>query len=243
MSQLIPRADAARKLLRRDIVVVAIAALLCLKVLVAIVWEYRWYFPADFRNAAFLVGREQHFHGLYRVAFYVHIIVGPIAILLAFFLMRSARSRGYGLAHRWAGRALLPIVVGLSVSGLVMAPYAFGGPVAAAGLSMLAIATLCTGWLSAWYAIRRRFVCHRRWSTRCFLLLFSPLLLRVMSGLVSVVAWESPWFYALNAWVSWVLPLAVHELWLNVRRTNVATESGLSASAANFFWGRSRNVI
>ena len=45
------------------------AALLFAKVLVGMLWEYQWYFPADFEASAFLTGRRMSFQGVQDVPF------------------------------------------------------------------------------------------------------------------------------------------------------------------------------
>ena len=93
----LPATDRVNKL--RQFAVLAIG-LLFLKVLLAILYEYRWYFPADFDSSAFLSGRRYTFVGIYRVAFYAHIISGPLAILLGCALMFSGGKARYRKRHR-----------------------------------------------------------------------------------------------------------------------------------------------
>lgn len=191
-----------------------LSALLLLKVLLAIVVEYRWYFPANF-DSAFLTGRREFFTGVYRAAFYTHILSGPLAVLLGSFLMLSGGRSRYRSMHRRAGRAQMAIVfLAIVPSGLVMASEALAGPVAGAGFASLSLATAACAVAAIQSARRRRFLSHRRWATRCFLLLCSPLLLRVFSGAAIVMEHESEWFYRLNAWLSWLIPLAIYEIWL-----------------------------
>jgi hypothetical protein len=66
--------------------------------------------------------------------------------------------------------------------------------------------------MTVFYAIRRRFSQHERWATRCFLLLMSPLILRIASGVFIALHWEHPLLYVGNAWLSWLVPLAVYEM-------------------------------
>jgi hypothetical protein len=49
--------------------VAAAAIVLYLRVLGGILLEYRWYFPADFENSAFLSGKQYVFRGGYAAAF------------------------------------------------------------------------------------------------------------------------------------------------------------------------------
>lgn len=184
---------------------------LALRIVVAIVAEYRSYFPPDF-DSAFLIGREGYFFGRYRVAFYVHILVGPPVVLLALVLVLSGvwqrRSVAAGRLHRRLGRVLWPLVVFAFVpSGLLMAPFAFAGLPSAVAFTLLSLATGATAILAIRSVWRGDIVSHRRWAARCFILLMSPLLLRLVGGMLTVLQREEPIWYQLNAWASWLVPV------------------------------------
>lgn len=196
-------------------ILLAAFALLGVRVLLGIVFEYRLYFPPNFTAAAFLIGREETFTPLYAAAFYTHILSGPPAMLLATFLIAAGGIARWRTWHRWAGRVLgVLIFAALLPSGLIMARNAFAGPIAGAGFTALTLSTaLCAGMAIA-FARKKRFTQHQRWAMRCFLLLVSPLILRVVSGVLIVTNSESETAYQLNAWLSWILPLLVYEVWL-----------------------------
>lgn len=187
--------------------------LLCVKTVWTILHEYRWYFPPNFDQSAFLIGRRDSFHGMYAIAFYVHLFTGPTSFLLGAFLMFSGGQRSQAWWHRWSGRAQVILVCLVAVSGLGMALNAFAGPIAGLGFAVLALLTAATAVVAAYFAILGRMDRHRRWATRCFLLLCSPLLLRLFLGLMTVVQLDSIWSYRLIAWLSWLVPLAAHEAW------------------------------
>ncbi len=193
-------------------ILLAAVAVLLARVFVGILLEYRWYLPADFDESAFLSGRRYTFTGLYPAFFYVHILSGPIAIALASFLILSGGHARLRTWHRLAGRALVLIVLLLLFpSGLFMASQAYAGPPAAAGFGMLSLLTATAALMSGYHARARRFALHQRWAQRCFLLLVSPLILRLMAGAAIVMDIESEWTYRLNAWLSWLAPLIVFE--------------------------------
>jgi uncharacterized membrane protein len=213
---------------------VTLAAIgLFLKVLLGILVEYRWYFPPDFDQSAFLSGRRYSFSAPYATAFYAHILSGPPALLLGFFLMLTGGRPKLRLWHRLAGKLLALIVLAFLVpSGLVMARQAYAGPIAAAGFAGLSIATgLCTI-AAAYFAIAGNIRVHQRFAVRCFILLTSPLLLRLASGLVIVLDCESETYYQLTAWLSWLVPLAVYEVWcLRAAIMNRHSEQPIAISA------------
>lgn len=214
-------------------ILAAAVAILFLKVLFSILFEYRWYFPPDFDNAAFLIGRRDSFVGVYSSAFYVHIISGPIAVALGAFQVVSGRFSLVRGLHRKLGGIQTVLVIMVAASGLVMARDAFSGLFAAWGFALLSILTAFSVTLTAYSAANGSWQTHRLWASRCLVLLCSPLLLRLVAGLTIVTRIESVWSYRLNAWLSWMVPLIVHELWWRRSESNVDTESKMMVAKGN----------
>jgi hypothetical protein len=211
----LPRQD--RNPNRPVTVLVAAAAILALKVLVTIVWEYQRYFPADFESA-FLSGKRAFFHGGYRFAFYAHILVGPATIVLAAILLHSGFRQSYQYLHRSVGRIQAAFVLLVLVpSGLVMSVKAYAGPIASAGFATLSLATAVTMVLAIDRARRGLLLSHRRWAVRTAILLTSPLFSRVIAGAAITMNLETETFYWINAWVSWLVPLVGYEMLLQFR--------------------------
>ena len=187
------------------------AGLLIAKVTLAVVLNYPDYYPPNF-GSDFLRGREPYFWGPYHWAFYTHIASGPVALVLGLILISERFRRRFPAWHRYLGRIQVACVLFLvTPSGLWMAYHAAAGPVGAAGLAGLAVATaLCIGlgWRSA---VGRRFAEHRRWMWRTFLLLSSAVVLRVIGGLATVTGVGAAWVDPLAIWVSWLVPLAAFE--------------------------------
>ena len=188
----------------------ALACLLVCQTTIAVLLTFGDYFPPNFQSD-FLLGRDTYFFGPYRWAFYAHIISGPFSLIAGLVLLSDAVRRRYASFHRRLGRLQVACVLVLvAPSGLWMAWYAATGAVAAAGFASLAVATaicVCAGWRAA---VRRRFDEHRRWMLRCFVLLCSAVVLRVIGGLSDVLGVE--WTYPFAAWVSWLVPIVILEL-------------------------------
>ncbi len=197
-----------------------LAGLLILKVTAEVVWGYRNYFPPDF-NSDFLRGREDHFFGSYQGAFYLHIAFGPVSLVLGMILLSERFRLQFPKWHRVLGRIQVAIVLSIiAPSGLWMAWYAAAGPVAAMGFGTLSIVTGTCAALGFRAAVQRRFVVHRQWMWRCFLLLCSAVVLRALVGWATVTGFYAAWFDPAASWASWILPLTVYELsHLRKRRT------------------------
>ena len=188
-----------------------LASVLIVKVLFNITSNYPSYISADF-TAEFLSGREDHFSGLYRWAFFTHIMSGPITLILGLVLFSDGFRVRLPRWHRILGRIQVACVLLLvTPSGLGMSYHAASGPVGAVGLATLAVATAICTTMGARAAMSRRFAVHRRWMWRCYLLLCSTVVLRLLGGLAMVAGVAAPWFDPLAIWSSGLVPIAAFE--------------------------------
>ena len=114
--------------------------------------------------------------------------------------------------HRTLGKVQgINVLLLLVPSGLWMSWYADTGLIAASGFAALSVAT-GTCMIMAWRtAMQHRFAAHQLWTWRCFLLLSSAVVQRVMGGLATVFHIEGDWAYQAASWLSWLLPLAILE--------------------------------
>lgn len=188
-----------------------LAGLFVLTVTLRIVLGYDRYFPPQF-DAGFLLGRESYFHS-YRWAFFPHIVVGPVTLVLGTLLVSQRIRQRFPHWHRRLGRVqLVCILFGVTPSGLWMAGYADTGNFAAAGFATLALVTGAMAVLGWRAAVGRRYTEHSRWMWRCYMLLCSAVVLRLMASLTHWTETEVPWGYPAAAWLSWLLPLGGYEV-------------------------------
>lgn len=162
-----------------------------------------------------------------RTAVYVHVFAAAFALALGP-LQFSARLRAARPElHRWSGRLYLGVGVAIGgTAGLVMAPQAYGGPVARAGFAALALAWLYTG-ARAWLAIRTRDVAaHRRWMLRNYALAFAAVTLRLWLPAAFVAGVPFEIAYAAIAWLCWLPNLGVAERAIRAERIRAAAAFG-----------------
>jgi uncharacterized membrane protein len=190
-----------------------LAALLILRVLVAILANYPDYFPPNF-DSLFLQGREATFTGAYRPAFYIHIFSGPIVLFNGLILMSEYVRRQYGGVHRFLGRLQVGVLLLLVLpSSVAMSRNAFGGWPAGLSFVLLSMATAACAIVGVVYARRRRFDRHRRWMLRCYILICSAVALRLISGTAGLAGVQSAeGAYICAAWSSWLVPLVAFEI-------------------------------
>lgn len=192
--------------------ILPLTCLLIIRVTISVVLNYRDYIPPNFESD-FLLGREPYFWTGYHIAFYFHLASGPVSLILGLILISDTFRLRFPAWHRLLGRIQVACVLFVVVpSGLGMAFHAMTGTVAAVGFASLAIATgvcVAQGWQSA---VRRRFADHRRWMLRCFVLLCSAVVIRMIGGLATVTNFDATWLYPASAWACWVLPLLIFEM-------------------------------
>lgn len=141
-----------------------------------------------------------------------HIAVGPVTLIVGMLLLSDRFRQRFPNWHRYLGRVqVFSVLLVLVPSGLWMAYRAQPGPIAGLGLATLAVITGTTVTLGWRRAVQRRFAEHRRWMLRCYLLLCSTIVLRLIAGLATVAGANALWIDTFAAWGSWILPLAAYE--------------------------------
>lgn len=155
----------------------------------------------------------------HQVPLYLH-IGGAVVALALLPLQLSARLRDRRpRVHRMLGRlSLAGILVG-GVGGLLLAPMAFGGPVASLGFTWLALAWLGCAALGLRAILRHDVRRHRVWMVRTSALTFAAVTLRLYLGLfkglqsagLTTVSFATA--YAVIAWAAWV-PNIVIAWWM-----------------------------
>jgi len=191
-------------------------SLVILKTVITVLLSYRGYFPPDFQTD-FLLGRERYFFGSYQWSFYAHIVSGPMSLLFGVLLLSVRLRKRFPKLHRVMGRVQVFCVLGVvTPSGLWMSFYTesnsvVGAAVAGSAFAALAIATgwtVALGWRAA---VKRKLAVHRLWMWRCYVLLCSAVVLRIIGGLAIMTELESDWVYPVAAWGSWIVPLVMFE--------------------------------
>ncbi|MEO7813895.1 MAG: DUF2306 domain-containing protein [Sphingomicrobium sp.] len=164
------------------------------------------------------------------VIFPIHMLSGGLALLL---LPAVIAARRWPIWHRRLGRIA---AVDVSIAGVTALPVAWVSPVSAwsgAGFGMQAIVWMSFLIAGIWH-IRN----HRRAQHRAAMLLMTA----TASGAIFFRLYLALWaifggprhfvlFYAIDAWVAWLGPLAAMALWLRHERRGFAA-ARQSATAA-----------
>jgi uncharacterized membrane protein len=216
------------------------AVLLIVRVLVSVLANYPDYFPPNF-DSLFLQGRATTFTGAYPPAFYVHIFAGPVVLLSGLILMNDSMRRHHLGLHRFLGRLhVIVLLLFMLPSSVIMSRHAFGGWPAGLSFLLLSGATATCAIAGVVNARRHRYARHRQWMLRCFILICSAVVLRLISGIAGLVGVPSAeGAYIVAAWSSWLLPLTACEI---VERSRLAALRLTRVSAAGTISGAKRRT-
>jgi hypothetical protein len=189
-----------------------VVGLLILKVTFFVVAGYPDYLPPDF-TTEFLRGRMAYFFGSYQWAFYPHIAAGPCTLVLGMVLLSHRFRRRFPRWHARLGRLQVAcVLLVVAPSGLWMAFHAHAGAAVKAGFAILAVFTGACAWLGLRSAVGRQFSQHAVWMQRCYVLLCSAVVTRLIGGGFLVAGVDGEWTYLVAAWLSWLVPLGVFEV-------------------------------
>ena len=198
--------------------VLASAAILGIAIAFVLKYVFRYYL--HYTQAAFtdpLRGAANYW--AMRGWLLMHMTGGMVALLTGPWQFWTGFRARYVRLHRWTGRLFLCSVAVGSFGAFRMAiattfGWAFG----------VALAALATAWVTtaamAYYAIlRRRFQIHKEWMVRTYVVTFAFVTFRLLNdyGPTSHLQPDNDRAVTMG-WVSWVLPLLVAEVILQLRR-------------------------
>lgn len=168
-----------------------------------------------------------HYLPDYSLTTYAHLIGGPLALMLApFQLWQGLRQRRPRL-HRAIGYGYAMAVLIAGIGSLIMLPGFEGAAWVAAGfaaLGLLWIGTTATGILQA---RNRNLAAHQRWMQRSVALSFAAVTLRLIMAPLMAAGWTPLETYQITAWGSWLLNLAVLEIWRLAQKQKGTREGAL----------------
>jgi uncharacterized membrane protein YozB (DUF420 family) len=154
--------------------------------------------------------------GWYLPAYYSHVLVAAIILLIGFFQVNPTFGLRWRKTHRLLGKIYVGGILFFSApGGLVMSIFINRGPVVQASFVLQCSLWFIFTWLAYVCIHQRDIQAHRKWMLRSFALTLAAITLRVY---VFLGSWSfdlsHPTAYATIAWLSWVPNLLVCELYL-----------------------------
>ena len=147
-----------------------------------------------------------------------HILGGPLALALAPLQQSVWLRQRWPRVHRWSGRLYGAAVLIAGLAGMTLAPTSDASNFARAGFVVLGVLWLFSTFKGIQFAMRGDLSRHRWWMERSIALTFSAVTLRLIMGPLMASGWSVAQTYDITAWGSWVLNLAILEIWQRKRK-------------------------
>jgi len=204
----------------------ASAAILTIAVGFVIKYVFRYYL--HYNQAAFTdpaLGAPNYW--TMRAWLLMHMTGGLVALLAGPWQFWTGFRARYARLHRWTGRLFLGGVALGSVGAFRMAIDTTGGWAFGFALLALAFAWATTSGMAYYAILRGRVQIHKEWMVRAYVVTFAFVTFRVLND----YGWTSHLQPANDraitiGWASWVLPLLVAEVILQLRRMRSPVTSG-----------------
>src|SRR5215472_17266509 len=198
------------------------AALLVVAAGFVLLYPLRYYF--HYNEAAFTDPyRGAPNYWVMRGWLLMHMTGGVVALLTGPWQFWTGLRARFVRLHRWTGRLFLCGVAVGSVGAVRMAIGTSSGWAFGVSLFGLALAWVTTAGMAYYAILKRRIQVHREWMVRTYVVTFAFVTFRVFSDFGPTSRLQ-PYNDVLvtMGWASWVLPLLVTEVILQLRRMRSA---------------------
>ncbi len=180
-----------------------------LSVLIALVSARAYFLPLPL-----VMPDMAHYAALVPLPLWGHLVFGPLALVLAPFQFATRLRAKRPRLHRATGYVYAGSILLAALSSLSLLPQFAGTTWALTGFLVLAVLWIgCTA-TGIMLAIRHRTARHRVWMLRSVALTFAAVTLRVMMAPMMAAGWTVLQTYDVTAWASWLINLAVVEVYL-----------------------------
>ncbi len=140
----------------------------------------------------------------WNIGFYIHIILGGVALLIGWLQFNiKLRQRNLSI-HRMVGKIYVTCVLLSSLAGIGIGFFATGGLIAAAGFICLGIVWFTTTVFAYLTISKRQVEQHRRLMIYSYAACFAAVTLRIWLPLLTMLFGDFIIAYSVVAWVSWV---------------------------------------
>lgn len=186
----------------------------------------------DFKVKGILLDKGSLVDSLpYLLAFYTHVSLGGIALIIGPFQFFPKWRRRRMSWHRNMGKLyVLSCLLG-GVAGLSLAFFANGGIGNTFGFGLLALFWLWTTTQAYRYIRRGKVELHRYWMIRSFSLTLAAVTLRLYLPLLMSSGLEFESAYRLVSWLCWIPNLLVAEWMVRKMQSEVVASGGRSPMA------------
>jgi hypothetical protein len=141
---------------------------------------------------------------LWNTAFYIHIILGGIALMSGWTQFSSKIRAKYLSTHQILGKIYVLSVLLSGLAGFYLGLNATGGIIAQLGFSSLAVVWLSTTYMAYQSIMKKQVDKHEIWMIFSFAACFAAVMLRLWLAPLTMIFGTFIPAYRVVAWLSWV---------------------------------------
>ncbi|PZR37081.1 MAG: hypothetical protein DI538_12990 [Azospira oryzae] len=151
-------------------------------------------------------------------AFYIHIILGGVALLVGWLQFSSKLRKRYLHIHRNTGKVYVITAILSAVAGLYIAFYATGGIIAKVGFIGLSLVWFYTTLLGYLTIVKGKVSLHQDWMIYSYAACLAAVTLRIWLPLLVIMLHGFIPGYRVVSWLCWVPNLVVAFLIVRKKR-------------------------
>lgn len=145
----------------------------------------------------------------WNIAFYNHIFLGGISLLIGWILFNKKMRNSRSELHKRMGKIYVTTVFISGISGIYIGFFATGGIIASLGFISLGILWLYTTLKGYWHAKNAQIVQHQTMMYYSYALCFAAVTLRIWLPILVILIQDFIIAYKIVAWLCWIPNLIV----------------------------------
>ena len=189
------------------------------------------YFSFD-QEYDFLLVKQDMLHNLtWKIAFYVHLFGGAIAVLTGLSLYFVNWIRPSSKLHKTLGKIyFIAIMFFAGPTGLYLGFYAEAGYLASIGFIGMSLAWMIPTYMSVHKIAKGDIIGHYKWTIRSFSLTLAGVTLRIMTPLgIYLLKWDYDTTFIITAYVPWMFNWLLAEVIIYLKQPKYDSLIALSA--------------
>lgn len=152
---------------------------------------------------------------LYMDSFYVHVVLGGIALLIGWVGFIDNIRVKYLNFHRIAGRIYVFCFLITALTSILVSYHAYGGLVSQLGFMSVGIIAVFTTLKGFSAIMNKEIVEHRAWMRYSYACCLASVTLRLWNPILGLFMEDFKLIYQIVSWLSWVPNLIFVKLYLN----------------------------
>ncbi|NOT94243.1 DUF2306 domain-containing protein [Ferruginibacter sp.] len=145
----------------------------------------------------------------YLVSFYIHVILGGIALLIGWVGFVDKIRNKYLNFHKISGRIYVGCFLITALTSILVSYHSMGGVVSQLGFMSVGAIAVFTTWKGYTAIVNKKIGEHQAWMRYSYACCLASVTLRLWSPLLGVIVEDGLLVYRIVAWLAWVPNLIV----------------------------------